>query len=133
MTGQSGPGAWAARVEPVRRSTADARSTYDHLSPWYDFVEAPFERRARAACLRLLDARPGEHVVEINFGTGHTLLTLARQVGVAGSVIGVDPSMGMIRVTRRRLTRLNPVLRPALAQGDADTSHSVTRAWTPSP
>lgn len=119
MTAHAGSGAWAARVAPVERTAAEARTTYDRLAPWYDYVEAPFERRARAAGLRLLDVRPGERILEIGFGTGHTLSALAPQVGARGSVIGVDLSMGMVRVARRRLTRLGPHIPVSLTQSDA--------------
>ena len=110
---------WAARVAPVERSTAQARATYDRLAPWYDWVEAPFERRARAAGLRLLDARPGEDILEIGVGSGHTLAALARQVGPDGSLIGIDLSLRMTQVTRRRLTREERGIQLALIQADA--------------
>lgn len=110
---------WATRVAPVERSTTQARATYDRLAPWYDWVEAPFERHARAAGLRLLDARPGERILEIGTGTGHTLAALAHQVGPAGSLVGIDLSLRMIQVTRRRLARKNRGARLALVLADA--------------
>jgi len=112
-------GSWAARVAPVERSTAQARATYDRLAPWYDWVEAPFERRARAAGLRLLDARSGERILEIGVGSGHTLAALARQVDPGGSLIGIDLSLRMTQVTRRRLAREERGIRLALIQADA--------------
>jgi len=81
-------GSWATRVAPVERSTAQARATYDRLAPWYDWVEAPFERRARAAGLRLLDARPGERILEIGVGSGHTLAALTRIMATALWIAG---------------------------------------------
>jgi ubiquinone/menaquinone biosynthesis C-methylase UbiE len=98
---------WAARVAPVERSLGQARATYDRLAPWYDWVEAPFEHNARAAGLRLLAARPGEQVLEIGVGSGHTLAALARQVGPKGSLIGIDLSLRMVQATRERLSREN--------------------------
>ena len=112
-------GSWAARVAPVERSTAQARATYDRLAPWYDLAEAPFERSARAAGLRMLDARPGERILEIGVGTGHTLAALAQQVGPDGSLVGIDLSLRMIQVTRSRLARKNRGTRLALVQADA--------------
>jgi demethylmenaquinone methyltransferase/2-methoxy-6-polyprenyl-1,4-benzoquinol methylase len=110
---------WAARVAPVERSTAEARVTYDRLARWYDLVEAPFERQARAAGVRLLEAQPGERILEIGFGTGHTLLALARGVAPGGVVLGVDLSQQMAHVARHRLARNHPPLTPLLAQADA--------------
>src|SRR5664280_1649802 len=89
MTRPPRPG-WAARVADVTRSADQARVTYDRLARWYDLIEAPFGRRARAAGLRLLDARQGEHILEIGFGTGHTLAALQRQVGTTGLLVGID-------------------------------------------
>lgn len=110
---------WAARVAPVERSLGQARATYDRLAPWYDWVEAPFEHHARAAGLRLLAARPGEQVLEIGVGSGHTLAALARQVGPEGSLIGIDLSLRMVQATRRRLSRENRGVPLALVQADA--------------
>jgi demethylmenaquinone methyltransferase/2-methoxy-6-polyprenyl-1,4-benzoquinol methylase len=45
----------AASIEPVRRSHADARATYDRVSRVYDWLEGPFEAGARRAGLRLLE------------------------------------------------------------------------------
>jgi demethylmenaquinone methyltransferase/2-methoxy-6-polyprenyl-1,4-benzoquinol methylase len=90
-------------VAPVQRSTSEARATYDRLDRWYDVIEAPFERRARAAGLRLLDARVGERILEIGFGTGHTLAALGAAVGEDGLVVGVDLSLRMALRCRRRL------------------------------
>ncbi len=112
-------GSWAARVAPVERSTAQARATYDRLAPWYDWAEAPFERWARAAGLRMLDARPGESILEIGVGTGHTLAALAQQVGTDGSLLGIDLSLRMTQATRRRLARKNRGTQLALMQADA--------------
>ena len=112
-------GSWSARVAPVERSTAQARATYDRLAPWYDLAEAPFERWARAAGLRMLDARPGERILEIGVGTGHTLAALAQQVGTDGSLLGIDLSLRMTQATRRRLARKNRGTRLALIQADA--------------
>jgi SAM-dependent methyltransferase len=82
-------------------------------------VEAPFERHARAAGLRLLAAAPGERILEIGPGTGHTLVTLASQVGPAGTVVGVDLSARMPARTRRRLARAGYTSSIAVVQGDA--------------
>lgn len=98
---------------------AQARATYDRLAPWYDTVEGPFERRACAAGLRLLDAQPGERILEIGVGSGHTLATLAGQVVPGGSVIGIDVSLGMIRVSRKRLARERGEVQFALIQAEA--------------
>src|SRR5664280_2581569 len=118
MTRPPRPG-WAARVADVTRSADQARVTYDRLARWYDLIEAPFERRARAAGLRLLDARQGEHILEIGFGTGHTLAALQRQVGTTGLLVGIDLALRMAQRTRRRLGTPAAHLTVAVLQGDA--------------
>lgn len=118
MTRPPRPG-WAARVADVTRSADQARVTYDRLARWYDLIEAPFERRARVAGLRLLDARQGEHILEIGFGTGHTLAALQRQVGTTGLLVGIDLALRMAQRTRRRLGTPATHLTVAVLQGDA--------------
>jgi demethylmenaquinone methyltransferase/2-methoxy-6-polyprenyl-1,4-benzoquinol methylase len=103
----------------VERSTAQARAAYDRMAPWYDWAEAPFERWARAAGLRLLDARPGERILEIGVGTGHTLAALAQQVGAGGSLLGIDLSLRMAQASQRRLARKSRGTRLVLMQADA--------------
>ena len=43
-----------------------------------------------AAMLRLLDARPGQRVLDVGAGSGWTTALLARLVGETGSVVGVE-------------------------------------------
>jgi ubiquinone/menaquinone biosynthesis C-methylase UbiE len=107
------------RVARVTRSKRQARETYDRISRYYDLVEAPFERRYRQAGLRLLGAREGERVLEIGFGTGVCLVELARAVGPAGTVSGVDISSGMRDVALRRLRAAGLERRVGLTLGDA--------------
>ena len=51
-----------------------------------------------------LAPQPGEHVLDIGCGCGHTSLSLAERVGAEGSVTGVDISTPMLD---RKSTRLN--------------------------
>lgn len=65
-------GADATDVAPtrVRRPPSAAASWYGRLGRWYDRVAGPFEAPAREAGLSLLDARPGERVVDVRSGPG---------------------------------------------------------------
>jgi len=87
----------------VHRTPEDARRAYNRLSRWYDALANASEGPLRDRGLVLLDAQPGERVLEIGFGTGHGLLCLAESVRASGFVAGVDISDGMASVAGRRL------------------------------
>lgn len=88
---------------------AAARDNYDRLSRWYDLLAGSSERRPVEVGLRRLDAQPGERVLEIGHGTGHALVELARAVGPAGLVCGMDLSAGMGRVAAAKVRRAGSV------------------------
>ncbi len=73
------------------------------MSRWYDLLAGSTEKKYRDRGLEKLSARPGERILEIGFGTGHCLVTLAKAVGLEGRVIGVDISDGMADIARKRL------------------------------
>jgi len=106
-------------ISRVLRPRSAARANYDRLSRWYDWVSAPFERAAREHGLNLLDAQPGEAILEIGFGTGWALLALADSVGPNGLVCGVDPASGMLNMSLRRVRHLAHTHRIELLPGDA--------------
>jgi ubiquinone/menaquinone biosynthesis C-methylase UbiE len=80
-----------------------ARRFYDRISSVYDTLSDSSEAACRERELQLLAPAAGERALELGFGTGHGLLGLARSVGGAGRVVGVDVSDGMAREARRRL------------------------------
>ena len=84
-----------------------ARAFYTRISSVYDALADRDEHRARELGLSLLDARPGERVLEIGFGTGSSIVALAQAVGEAGRVAGLDISPGMKSVAERRVAAAN--------------------------
>jgi len=80
-----------------------ARAFYTRISSVYDALADHDEHQAREAGLALLDAQAGEHVLEIGFGTGSSLVGLAMAVGALGRVSGIDISPGMQAVAEQRL------------------------------
>ncbi|MCA9156699.1 MAG: methyltransferase domain-containing protein [Planctomycetales bacterium] len=79
------------------------KSFYDRISHAYDLIADGGEHEARQRGLELLNIQPGESVLEIGFGTGHTLVALAKAVGPSGHVVGIDISTGMRDVAKNRL------------------------------
>jgi SAM-dependent methyltransferase len=55
-----------------------------------------------AEAMRSLAPAPGERILDIGCGCGHTSLALAERVGAAGSVLGVDISQPMLAVAESR-------------------------------
>ncbi len=109
----------------VRRSKDEARTAYDRMSRWYDLMAGASEQPHARAGLRKLDAREGERVLEIGFGTGHALAALTRAVGPSGQVCGVDISEGMAQQARARLEKASLWHEVWLTLGDG--------AWLPVP
>ncbi|MFQ6013245.1 MAG: class I SAM-dependent methyltransferase [Thermoplasmata archaeon] len=105
-------------VLPVPRSKEEARRLYDRISGVYDLLAGPFERKAAEMGLERLSLGAGERVLEIGFGSGYCLHQIAMSVGPTGRVYGIDLSLGMIEVTRRRLRRTSMIRRTELCCGD---------------
>ena len=80
-----------------------AKRFYDRISRVYDLIADSGEHVARERGLALLDVQPGESVLEIGFGTGHSLIALAESVGKNGHVTGIDISNGMRDVAAERI------------------------------
>ncbi|MCA9090611.1 MAG: class I SAM-dependent methyltransferase [Planctomycetaceae bacterium] len=76
---------------------------YDRISHAYDMIADGGEHVAREKGLALLNVQPGEAVLEIGYGTGHSLVALIEAVGEKGSVSGIDISSGMKEVSENRL------------------------------
>lgn len=103
----------------VFQSKAQTRAFYNKISRVYDLLSDRSEAPMRKAGLELLKARAGESVLEIGFGTGHTLAALARAVGPKGKVFGLDLSDTMLKLAQEHLVTAGLVERTRLRRGDA--------------
>ena len=106
----------AGRKDWVQAQRAQTRASYNRLARWYDLFagsEAVFTR----AGLDLLNARPGERVLDVGPGTGGALIELAEQVTPSGLAVGIDLSEGMLR--RAQVKARGRAAAPALVMGDA--------------
>jgi demethylmenaquinone methyltransferase/2-methoxy-6-polyprenyl-1,4-benzoquinol methylase len=102
----------------VFNSREETKHYYDKIAKIYDVMADRSEAPVRQAALDLLAARPGEKVLEVGFGTGHCLVSLAKSVGPTGRVHGVDISEGMCALARENLSAAGLVDRAELSVAD---------------
>lgn len=78
---------------PVNAASKDtwSASTYNNTA---SFVYSP---AFTSAVLSLLDAKPGEKIIDIGCGSGEVTREIHRLVGAAGLVVGMDSSESMVR------------------------------------
>jgi ubiquinone/menaquinone biosynthesis C-methylase UbiE len=105
-------------ISPVNRTKAAARRNYNRMSRWYDWFSESSEAKYRQSGIQLLALQSGERVLEIGFGTGHCLLSLAELVSPHGWVCGIDISDGMAAVTQARLLGKGATFRFGLVLAD---------------
>lgn len=108
-------------ISRVTRSKAAAKVSYDRMSRWYDWLAGSSEWKFVKVGLELLDAKQGEQMLEIGFGTGKAILALARAVGERGRVDGIDLSQGMLKTASERVEAAGLSDRVVLRLGDAAT------------
>ena len=116
-------------ISRVTRSKEAAKASYDQLSWWYDLLAGCFERKYQDAALQQLEVKQGERILEIGFGTGYALVTLAQSVGSSGKVYGIDLSEGMCRVAQERVRKAHLAERVELTCGDAARLSYVAQSF----
>jgi demethylmenaquinone methyltransferase/2-methoxy-6-polyprenyl-1,4-benzoquinol methylase len=89
------------------------------MSKWYDQVAGSSERKFVEMGLHELAAHGGEVVLEIGFGTGNGILSLAGSVGEVGKVCGIDISDNMLSITQERVNKAGYEKNVVLKCGDA--------------
>jgi ubiquinone/menaquinone biosynthesis C-methylase UbiE len=110
---------WQAPVLRIFQSRAQTKAFYNKISSFYDALSDRTEAPVRKAGLDLLKPKAGERILEIGFGTGHTLAALAKAVGAGGMVFGLDLSDQMVRLAKKNLALAGLLERARLRCGDA--------------
>ncbi|GAB6876106.1 class I SAM-dependent methyltransferase [Thermaerobacter litoralis] len=101
------------------------RELFDTIAPGYDRMNLLMTlgqwRYWQWRLRRRLEELPLDQaeVLDVACGTGEITAMLARRVGAAGRVTGLDFSAGMLGIARQRMERLGVSGRVELVQGDA--------------
>jgi demethylmenaquinone methyltransferase/2-methoxy-6-polyprenyl-1,4-benzoquinol methylase len=103
----------------VLQSKHETKHFYNKIAKVYDLLAEHSEEPVRQAGMEMLDAKPGENIMEIGFGTGHCLTELARSVGPSGKVFGIDLSEKMVEISAERMRQEGMESRVELTCGDA--------------
>jgi len=85
-------------------------SILDNQPDWHKIAEKfdiwlPYIKPAGDKLLEALNAQAGDKILDVASGTGEPALTLARQLGDAVEVIGVDAAEGMINVAKSKVAK----------------------------
>lgn len=99
-------------------SPEKAREIYDFFSKFYDLIAQSHSESIRRA-LDKAEIKEGLTVLEVGFGTGQTLVELAKRVGDAGKVYGIDISPNMLEKARKRISKYGFSGRIDIRPGDA--------------
>jgi SAM-dependent methyltransferase len=104
----------ARRADAVPSEPADARAYVRYLDAVSAFAQTRgYKRRA----LELLEAAPGQRVLDVGCGTGDEVRVLARLVGPTGLAVGLDVLSGTAAAARLRAAA--EAGRAAFVAGDA--------------
>ncbi len=102
----------------VFNTRTETKHYYDKIAKIYDVMADHSEAPVRQAALDLLAAKSGEKILEVGFGTGHCLITLAKAVGPTGRIYGIDISEGMRNLAEQNLATAGLADRAELVCGD---------------
>lgn len=103
----------------ISRVRGEIKETYAKLSKIYATLEERLEKKLRERGLEFLDVQEGEAVLEIGFGTGYTLVEIAKSIGETGKAYGIDITPEMVKLAKERLEREELAGRVELSEGDA--------------
>lgn len=96
------------------------RNYYNKIAKVYDLLSEDAEKPMREAGIRKLAPQPGETILEIGCGTGHSLAEFAQAVGPQGKVLGLDIADEMVKLAQELLARQGLAARATVQRGDAE-------------
>jgi ubiquinone/menaquinone biosynthesis C-methylase UbiE len=74
--------------------------SYDTIAEEYARISAPQTAQVAADLVRMVGVRPGDRVLDVGTGTGVAAAGAAAAAGDDGLVVGIDPSVPMLRAGR---------------------------------
>lgn len=105
----------------------------DNQPDWHKIAEKfdlwlPYIKPVGDDLLQALNAKPGDKILDVASGTGEPALTLARQMGNAVDITGIDAAAGMIgvaqaKVKQEQLTSIRFITMPVEAMTFNDSQY----------
>lgn len=105
----------------VRQTKDQTMWFYNKIAGFYDILSNRFEEPLRKKGIQMLNPKPGEHILEIGFGTGTSLIELAKSVQPNGKISGIDISEKMLEIAKKRAVESGLEDIVELTCGDAKT------------
>ena len=90
-------------IEARTYSIAQLQHAYNRRSWLYSKVVAPMEIRQHGKAIEAARLSPGDKVLEVATGPGHSLVNLAGMVGRQTTIYGMDLSPGMLKLARKKM------------------------------
>ncbi len=90
------------RVDETKEQT---KLFYNKIARIYDALSNRFEEPLRNAGIQMLNPQPGEYILEIGFGTGRSIVKLAKSVLPKGKIFGIELSEKMLEIARKHAYR----------------------------
>jgi ubiquinone/menaquinone biosynthesis C-methylase UbiE len=106
-------------ISRVNRPRLAARENYNRIGKWYDLLAGSSEHQFIDLGIDMLQVKPGEHILEIGFGTGYSIISLAQAAGDTGKIHGIDISDRMLEISKEKVNAERYGQRVELVQGDA--------------
>lgn len=103
-----------------------SNTSWENVSHWYDsMISSPDTYQSKVILpnvLRILDPKPGAHIVELGCGQGFFAEALA---SIGASVIGLDSSNSLIEIAQKRVAKESYASKILFVTGDAGNAHAI--------